>query len=323
MDADASATADHRQPHERRRRLLRMAGLAVAAILILAAVAFVLSHRDELDGAARALRTPDPLTLLALAGAIVGNVVLTGLMYSVLISRYGRVGFLEMQALIAATTLINYLPARPGLFGRVAYHKSVNRIDVRDSARVVVTAIILSVVTGGLAVMSILVAVSAGWSLGWVYGAVIVLTVAFGLGFPPVSGRRSQRRQGWDVQGMVLGVTPALVLRELDVLVWAGRYAAVFALVGRPISFEAALALACVSMLATMVPLISNGLGLREWAIGLAAPLLAVGVDSPLAIAADLVNRAAEMIVVVVLGLLGVAYIAARRRKGPATIRND
>jgi hypothetical protein len=70
---------------------------------------------------------------------------------------------------------------------------------------------------------------------------------------------------------------------------------------------------ACISVIATLVPLVSNGLGLREWAVGLLAPALAFHhVD--LGITADLVNRAAELLVVVVAGVPATLWLTHRAR---------
>ena len=105
----------------------------------------------------------------------------------------------------------------------------------------------------------------------------------------------------------------AALLRYAEVLVWGARYYAAFKLIGVPVEPHEALVLACISMIASMVPFVSNGLGLREWAVGLASPLLKVG-QLEHGITAELVNRAAEMAVILILGLIGLAYLAARRR---------
>ena len=70
-------------------------------------------------------------------------------------------------------------------------------------------------------------------------------------------------------------------------------------------------------MIVTLVPFFSNGLGLREWAIGLAAPLLTV-YQLEHGITAELVNRAGELIVVLIAGLVGIAYLTHLRRKSRA-----
>ena len=59
----------------------------------------------------------------------------------------------------------------------------------------------------------------------------------------------------------------------------------------------------------------SNGLGLREWAVGLLAPFLA-GYSMEQGIAAELVNRAAEVVIVLVAGLAGAGWVTRTWRSG-------
>jgi len=241
------------------------------------------------------MRRPAPGLVALLLAGVAGNVLLTGLLFSLLISRYGRVGVLEMQALIASATLINFLPLRPGLFGRIAYHKAVNRILAVHSAKTIIQAAILSVSI--VVYLGLVIAISGALHVSLVYGVVAPLPVL-------AAGTAIPRLRIW---------MAAALLRYLEVFVWAMRYYAAFALIGAPVDATGALAFACVSMIATMVPLVSNGLGLREWAIGLTAPFLTEYVLE-LGITAELVNRAAELVVIAVLGLAGIAWLARRRR---------
>ncbi|MHC4784997.1 MAG: hypothetical protein ACYTE6_03445, partial [Planctomycetota bacterium] len=71
---------------------------------------------------------------------------------------------------------------------------------------------------------------------------------------------------------------------------------------------------ACLSVVPMLVPFVGNGLGLREWAVGLAAPLLTPYVLG-LGLAAELLNRAAELVVIVILGLGGIAWLTLRARR--------
>ena len=69
--------------------------------------------------------------------------------------------------------------------------------------------------------------------------------------------------------------TLAILLRYVEVLVWAVRYHAAFVILGLPIAAETSLAFACAGVIATMIPFVGNGLGVREWGTGLLAPILA------------------------------------------------
>ncbi len=81
------------------------------------------------------MRQPAASHLGLLLGSVLANLLLTGLLFTVLISRYGNVGRVEMQALIATATLLNFLPLRPGLFGRIAYHRTFNAIPAAASVK--------------------------------------------------------------------------------------------------------------------------------------------------------------------------------------------
>ncbi|MHC4990550.1 MAG: hypothetical protein ACYTGC_06175 [Planctomycetota bacterium] len=274
---------------------LRRVGAVAGVLLLGAALLMVWRQRDAMPDLAGLLTAGAAPGLALLAAAVVANLLLTGLLFSVLIAPYGRVGRVEMQAVIASATLVNYLPLRPGLFGRVAYHRAVNGIAVTDTVRVLVQGIALSV---GLAVYLAIVALLARWlALPLWPGAVLPAPVL-------VATLASSRWRRVALAGL---------LRYADLLVWALRYRIAFDLIGVPIDGQAALALACVSVLATLVPFVSNGLGLREWAVGLFAPYLGEA-TLQVGLAADLVNRAVELVVVAAAGTVAMAWLTWRTR---------
>ncbi len=283
---------------------VRWVGLVVGAILLAAAVATVVGRRDALGTNLAAIRHPAPLDVALLVGTVIANVVLTGLMFSVLMSRHGRVGVVEMQALIAAAALANYLPLRPGLFGRVAYHKTFNDIPIKATITATLVALGLSVAIAVFVALALFTAGRSSIPLWVVMGAPVpLLAAATALGASRIVGT-------------------AALIRYIEVLLLAVRYHAAFALIGAPIDPAMALAIACVSLVITMIPLTSNGLGLREWAVGLASPLVTPYVLE-VGMTADLVNRAAEAVIVVVLGLGAFAWLAWHRRSAAVTRSPD
>ncbi|MHC5023327.1 MAG: hypothetical protein ACYTGG_05380, partial [Planctomycetota bacterium] len=120
-----------------RRAWARRAGLLVGALLLAAAVIVVWRQRETVGEALAQVRHPSPGHVIVLLGSVALNVAMSGVVFSLLYARYGRVGRLEMQAVIASATLLNYLPMRAGMFGRIAYHRTVNGIAVRDSTKVI------------------------------------------------------------------------------------------------------------------------------------------------------------------------------------------
>ena len=285
------------------RRVARLGGWILGLGLLVAACAVVLRERHDLTVQLSAIRSPSWPHVALLLGAVVCNLILTGLFFQVLMRRYGPVGTIEMQSLLAGSMLLNYLPLRPGLFGRVAYHQRVNGIAVRDSVRTVVHALLISGVTAaGFTVMAAL-ALRGGVPVVWsVIAPVPVYVVAFFV-------MRSHR-----------AIVIAAAVRYLEILLWAGRYAIAFTAIGLEVRFDEALALAAAGVLATMVPFVSNGLGLREWAIGMLAPVL-TPYSLQHGVTAELVNRLAELTVVVPLGLIALADIARRTKQSSQSDR--
>ncbi|MBL9119695.1 MAG: flippase-like domain-containing protein [Phycisphaerae bacterium] len=275
---------------------VRPFGAAVGALLVVAAIALVISRASTLGDAWKAMGSASPLVITAMVAAMAGSVALTGLTFWILTRRYGRVSHWEMQALMSATAVANYLPLRPGLVARVVYHSSRNGIRARDSLRTIVEAMALSVIALSLLVPSLMVAHQWAMPIG------IAVALPALLAIPTLASARSRP----------LGT--AFLVRFGETLLTTIRYDLAFRLVGAPLPWHVAAAIACVSMVSTMVPFVSNGLGLREWTIGLMAPLLA-DVSLERGLVAELVHRAIEVVVIVPAGLWGSAWLWRRMKR--------
>jgi hypothetical protein len=299
-----------------RRRLRTTIGFAIGILLLAAAAWAVGSQKEALNQAQESVRgAPAWLLAMALLLPILNWLVISGSFW-VMMRRYGRIGYGEMVFLIGAAWLLNYLPLRAGMIGRIAYHRTVNDIRVADSLRVTVMGLIF----GGISLLVLLGAavVLAGrgpWQL-WT-GILAGPAVLSGIAALVIGGRGSA--QWW--------LPAAFGLRYLDTIIWTLRYAVVFSLVGSAIDFSGAVAISAVSQVAILVPIVPNGLGLREWAVGLTAAALpsnlidAEGqVVTAIGVAADLANRAAELLVALPVGLGSSWYLARRaaRRRADA-----
>ena len=297
MSQQAESTSAAPAPDHRRRNwaVAKVAGFFFGLALFAAAIGMVWHQREAMSAALASARHPEWWQVALLAGAVAANIVLTALLFSILIARFGRVSLIEMQAIIASATLINFLPLRPGLFGRIAYHKAVHRIRAIDTGRTIVEASAISAILGAWLIGASLLARFAGVPL-WI-GVTIPGPVLMALLF-----MRDHRR-----------IAGASIVRYIEVFVWALRYWVAFQVMAHPIDGSTALALASVSMIASMTPFVSNGLGLREWAIGLLTPVMATGAMSlELGVAAELINRGAEIAIVLVLGLAGTMALVPR-----------
>ncbi len=294
------------------RRRWRRIGTAAGLVLLGAAVIVLWRRGHEIPGALAALRQPSPTALAVLFGSIVASTLLSAVVLRVLIARYGRVGFVEMTELVCSSTLGNFVPLQPGLAGRVAYHHLVNRIPVRRTVLSLAEASLASAVSVGL-LLAALWAQQRGEG-GWPWWT----TMLAGLVGVPLLALPALRPFAW-----------ALLARWTELLLWGARSWACFALVGEPIEPRAALAFGCVAVSANLVPFIGNGLGIREWAVGLLATPLA-GIPFQAGLAAELVGRAAELLFFVPAGLwsgrgimrrLRAALAAAPERAAPPSAR--
>ncbi len=222
----------------------------------------------------------------------------------------------EMAALVGGAWLLNYAPLAPGLIGRAAYHARVHGIPVTTTARIIVQTI-------GVSVVSLALAAGATLLLAWLQAGaeqivLVLLVVAMLLATIPLSMLRSA--------GSRLGARwlfgSVVAVRLLDIGVWAARYGMAFGILGITLSPAECLGFAVVSQVAVLVPLLGNGLGLREWAIGVGAGAVPATADatrglvSPIGLLADLINRGAEVLVAIPVGVVSLAWLAHRSRQG-------
>jgi uncharacterized membrane protein YbhN (UPF0104 family) len=312
-----------------RRPWRSIVGFTVGLLLLLAAVRAVVTQGAGAQNAWASIRSAPP-HLIALALLLpAANWLIVSLSFWLVMRRYGPVGPAEMARLIGAAWLLNYLPLRPGMLGRVAYHRAVNQISIADSIRGLIIGMAC-----GLAAVAAVLAVAFAVPRG---ASTIAWTVA--LASPPAllliwfAITALQSRQAPAQPAPVQSPSDLhplstfhaswlplnLLLRYADMLVWLCRYAVVFALVGRPLSIGAAAAITGVSQLAMCVPFVGNGLGLREWAVGLTAAHLPTGLTTPdalttVGLAAELVNRTAELAIALPVGLISYAQLLRARR---------
>lgn len=280
----------------RAKRRRKVVGFAVGVVLLLGAAWVLYAHAGAVEGAwASARSAPWWLASLALLLPLC-NWLLISLSFWTMMRRHGRIGYVEMSEAIGGAWLLNYLPLRAGMVGRVAYHRAVNRISVADSLRVMV----FNMALGAVAVLAVLgIAAAMGRTATGAQWGLALMGPLLGIaGSRVVLARRGKAF-----------VADVLLIRYLDMMVWVARYAVVFAIVGAPISLPGAVAVAAACQAALIVPFIGNGLGLREWAVGLTAAALPAGalsvsgeLTTATGLLADVVNRAAELAVAVPLG---------------------
>lgn len=285
-------------------------GFILGAMLLGAAAWVIVRQGHDLRSAINsALHAPWWLIALCVLLPLC-NWLLMSASFWVLMRRYGEVALGEMACLVGTAWLLNYLPLRPGLVGRVGYHKAVNKIPVACS----VAATMIAIVCSGIAIVSLLSVLALGIVVKTSESQVMLLgAIPLAVASLASVTLRTNARLNW--------VPVTLAIRYLDLLFWAARYCVAFAIIGHPISPAAAGAIACVCQIAMLVPFFGNGLGLREWAVGFSAASLPKGLltasgalATTVGLSADLINRAAEIIAAVPVGLICAARLSARLR---------
>lgn len=289
-----------------------VAGLALLAF----AVWVIVRERDAMHAGLRSIAAASPwMLVLALALPLV-NLLLASGSFWVLTNRYGRVTYVEMVELIASAWLLNHLPLRPGMVGRVAYHKLVHGIPVRSSLAVLLSALICAAIGMGTLLVLAIVLHAAAASVTVTIGVLALPPVVCGLVTVALRSRRpSDPKSLWRYPA-------AVAFRYLDVCCWTARYALVFAVLGRPITAPAAAAVALSGQAAMLSPV---QLGLREWMVGVATSLIPGAAAQPAlpttaeaiapGLVIDLINRAAELAVAIPIGTIATVVLVARFRR--------
>jgi hypothetical protein len=275
------------------RKLLRRIGTVASVLLVAGAVVAIARNQAIVDSLSRAFASLRWDALTVLAATVLAQQVLTATVFWMLMRRHGPVGWGEMNALIASSTLANYVPLQAGSIGRLAYHKVVHGIPVKTSLVVILVAMgLVAVSLVALVVVGLWVS-RAGASWWWV----AVTPLAW---VPLLAGPATR----------VVGA--CLVLRTVELLVIALQSWTAFRLSGWEIEPMTAVGVAVVAAVANLTPFIGNGLGVREWAVGLAAPLLG-GYETDAGLAAQLTGRAVDAVMAVVMGGPALAWITSRR----------
>jgi predicted nucleic acid-binding Zn ribbon protein len=312
----------------RRRRTATITLFIVGTLLLLAAIWTIAANRGQFEAAWNSARQASWWVVVLVFAAPIVNIGLTGLSFAILTRRRGHVGHREMIGLIWIASVLNQLPLRPGLFGRIAYHRVVNRIPVGLSVRVVLEVLACAVAANALLLTALLVAGSAGWdgsTLLWMVFALICTTLACaGVCRTAWLGCGGWRGHAWRYPAV-------LAVRLADMGVWGARYVLVFWLIGVPIDARGGAALACAGQAAMMAPV---PMGLREWVVGATAAWLppefvderrfvrgAEGVGSGMieratpGLMADVLNRSVELAVGVPGALIAGVWLGRRVRR--------
>ena len=299
----------------------RWMGFCLGVILLVGALKGVMGNREALAQAADSIRKAGPWLFAAAFVLPLANWILSAEIFRILLlpgrdERHQSPSRGEMLELIGVSWLANYSPVSPGLFFRLGWHKARAGISLARSVHSVILASIASVVAVFALLLSCWIAPGgAEASRLWAVAAIVAPPILFAVVSLPAGRVRLQWR--WFLL--------ACSVRCLDVIAWMGRYAAAFTIAGgvTPDLREVA-AVAAVSQAAMLVPVVGNGLGIREVAVGLATAWLPSwyaggslhGADG---VMADVVNRAGELAAALVTGAVCGVLLTRRLNAGDRT----
>lgn len=266
----------------------------VGIALLVGAGYFVYESTDGLEGVWDSVSSAPWWMIALIIASPMGNHLSVSMCLHALQSRHGKIGVVEMFVLIGSAWMFNYLPMRAGLLGRIGYHKAINKIRIRDSLESSIWSGVLAGISNVilLGVAMVMSWIGESWAL--VLPAVPVALIFVLSGFMPTRKTRLLVR--------------ALAYRQIDVIVWLGRYWLAFEVLGLEMSIGDLAVISAVSQLASLMPLTGSGVGFREWAVGLMAS--AGGHAMGTAMAGDIINRAAETLIVVPVGLVCTVIVA-------------
>lgn len=207
--------------------------------------------------------------------------------------------------LVLVTSFTNYLPLSAGLVAKAVFLKRVHALPFRSFAVGQTTLLVLIVATNGL-VGLLLLAVGfpqelfgvVGVGFGGMVAAGALLVLPQGLrerlsarGFPFARSVGPEARRNW----------PAVALCQLGMLLAAALGLKLcFAMGESTVSLEACALFTAAAVLTRFVTVVPGALGIREFLIGGLAVL--TGFDLRDAVVASTLARAAEILVVFVLG---------------------
>ncbi|MDH3584400.1 MAG: hypothetical protein OER86_09315 [Phycisphaerae bacterium] len=304
------------------RRWFRLLMYVLAMGLLVGAVYMAITGTDWSKAA-----EARPADAAAVLGLVAASLALNAVMFCLITRPFEHaqkpIGLVSWLALIAGSSLLNYLPLRPGLFGRVAYLKQQHAIGYRAS---VVTLVATAVGTTGA--YAVLAGITVWWqrmdATWWALcaGGIVAGTL---ISVPLLSPAVRRLGRAWGRARLRAAVLAWYVLRLADTLCFTGRFYIVARVMGHPLPLETALVLGVVSNFVVLATPLPAGLGLRAWVGGWLLSLGVIQSADGLSLTDGmgilLADRAAEVLVFVSAGLVALVYLH-RRTGGRGTNSN-
>lgn len=293
------------------RRFLRYAGYPIALILLGVCVWLAINQGKSEDGKSglEQLLNASFEQLATMAGFVLASIAINGYVFWAILKPFENkkpVGLVRMTQLIAATSLLNYLPMRAGLVGRAAYLKKYHDVGYRVSVLMLFTAAGFTVLTFSYVFLAttLIGKMNFWWwaiVLGLLLSNVVAGPVVMRMVVPRFPGI-AQVDMSWFAKLDLRKYLHAFVwlnARLVDVLCNAGRLYIASMIMDMDVSYIEMLTLAAGGMLATLATPLPNGLGVRDiiYTVGGGNAML------------GLVDRAIEAVVFIMMGLISILFI--------------
>ena len=306
---------DNRSRHAR--AVMKIVGYTLAIGLLVASIWYALQGQRLSDWWAM-LRDDPWLTAGLFATVAVSSIVIPGMQFWLVTRPFvtGRpLSLAGMQALTAGGCLLNYTPFKAGMIGRVTYLKHFHGVGLRAA---VFTNVLIGIIFVASSILTIAITIWRGeFDLAWwatTLGGIGILTGIAAKILQAVlpAAMPVEPRLRNSTGAAVAYLAPCFAFQLLGLYVTAIRWWLVFHILGRPIALADAWLAAIVHMV-TIAAGPANGIGLREWLIGIGGQLgginAGLNMDLRMSMSAALIDRAIEAVVLILLGVLGLAFL--------------
>ena len=278
----------------------RLLAAALGVVLILGAVIYAAANFTWPAGARLA-----PLPLAGIAALVLFNLALSAALWWLIVRSLDAdppVTVGKMWHLTAAIEVLGYLPLA-AWGSRAIYLRLWHAVPVRQSILALALALGVTLVAVGVLLVGLLAPEGMQRALAALAALGVVTIVSI-----PILKRLTPRPAAatwlW------------LPLKGLDLAVHGARLSLAMLVLDHAIDPMQAMLAAAAGVVVRLARLTPAGLGLREWAIGLAVVQTA-GLPAALALTAALVDRAVETVIVLAVGLP--AMVKLRRPPPPAS----
>jgi hypothetical protein len=295
----------------------KVLGYLVALGLLAASLWYALRGQRPEDW--QVLLSADPGLLVGLVAAvIVSTLLLPGLQFWLVTAPFVTtrpLGFWVITGISAGSQLLNYTPLKAGLIRRIGYLRLFHGVGYR--AALISNALLLALVAAACVITLLLTLWLPDFGIVWLTLCGFALLLVAMILLPllratvpadvPIKGALSGT---W-----LQGVTYLLLCLAVQVMIQlfvALRWWIVFRILGHSVNLATAWLLAILHLVTELIGP-ANGLGLREWLVGLASGLELDGVSPAFelteGLAASLLDRAVEAAVVIVAGTVSLLIL--------------